>query len=336
MCRSCARSPIIALFARPASPRWSAARSTAPTTIYHWLRARPASPLKIRHWNKLHNELCATWLCGQNTTGQLVDAAGRPASALQPSVTQPSYTAASAATGVLNSYASSVTNSAKSGSQQTVASFEQAQRANNPVQLLEGAAAMDAGAINTATAPIAPLTKPLSNAVNYAADKISNIPAVQNFATSPAGNTTARVTQDIANLNTIAGAVAPTAGVSKLSSAEALNAAELAKQTAPSPAGAGWGSASSLADHFARHGSDFSATSPTDYANKAQSFYNSANTNGFLVKIDNSGTTRIYDPNTNTFGSYSSSGNTKTFFKPNPTIHGYPSNIDYWNAQPGH
>jgi pyocin large subunit-like protein len=44
--------------------------------------------------------------------------------------------------------------------------------------------------------------------------------------------------------------------------------------------------------------------------------------------VDSNGNVRVYDPNTNTFGSYNSDGSTKTYFKPS-------RGIDYWNGQPG-
>ena len=47
------------------------------------------------------------------------------------------------------------------------------------------------------------------------------------------------------------------------------------------------------------------------------------------------GTIRVYDPTTNTFGSYTASGATRTFYKPDPAIHKFKTNLDYWNAQPG-
>jgi hypothetical protein len=47
------------------------------------------------------------------------------------------------------------------------------------------------------------------------------------------------------------------------------------------------------------------------------------------------GTIRVYDPKTNTFGSYAADGGTRTFYKPDPAVHKYKSNLDYWNAQPG-
>jgi pyocin large subunit-like protein len=48
---------------------------------------------------------------------------------------------------------------------------------------------------------------------------------------------------------------------------------------------------------------------------------------GTLAKIDADGVIRVYDPATNTFGSYNANGTTRTFFKPtSPT---------YWDRQPG-
>jgi pyocin large subunit-like protein len=49
-----------------------------------------------------------------------------------------------------------------------------------------------------------------------------------------------------------------------------------------------------------------------------------------------SGVIRIYDPATNTFGSYNAAGTTRTFYMPNPLLHGYPTNWDYWLSQPGY
>lgn len=38
----------------------------------------------------------------------------------------------------------------------------------------------------------------------------------------------------------------------------------------------------------------------------------------------------------NTFGSFNPTGTTRTFFKPNPAMHGLLSNWDYWLSQPGY
>ncbi|QSX06691.1 hypothetical protein JYG23_04345 [Sedimentibacter sp. zth1] len=87
-----------------------------------------------------------------------------------------------------------------------------------------------------------------------------------------------------------------------------------------------WGNQDTLTDHYDRPGGDFDATSEQDYASQANDFYN--NRRNYDVKVDSNGTIRVYDSNTNTFGSYNSNGTTKTFYKPD-------KGIDYWNGQPG-
>jgi len=72
-----------------------------------------------------------------------------------------------------------------------------------------------------------------------------------------------------------------------------------------------------------------------DYARLADDFLEQSQRGGFRTKVDPDGTIRAYDPATNTFGSFNGDGTTKTFFKPDPSVHGYPTNLDYWNAQPG-
>ena len=65
---------------------------------------------------------------------------------------------------------------------------------------------------------------------------------------------------------------------------------------------------------FNRHGKQFNSTSSQDYARKAQEFYK--NRMDYQRKTDEHGVTRIYDAETNSFGSYNSQGKTITFFKP--------------------
>lgn len=80
--------------------------------------------------------------------------------------------------------------------------------ASNPLRMLEGSAKMLSGGIGAAFSPLAPIIEPTIGAgVNYVANKISDIPAVQKFATSKAGEITSRVAEDVGNLNAIAGAV---------------------------------------------------------------------------------------------------------------------------------
>jgi hypothetical protein len=94
-----------------------------------------------------------------------------------------------------------------------------------------------------------------------------------------------------------------------------------------------WGNLKTLDDHFARHGADFGATSADDYARQASDFLQQP---GTLTKIDpKTGVIRVYDPTTAAFGAYNPTGTTRTFYIPDPAKHGYPTNLDYSNAQPG-
>ncbi len=98
-----------------------------------------------------------------------------------------------------------------------------------------------------------------------------------------------------------------------------------------------WGRPNTLSDHFRRHGADFGARSADDYAGQASEFFQTGLQRGLPTKIDpKTGAIRIYDPSTNTFGAYNPSGTTRTFYRPDPSSHGYATNWDYWQAQPGY
>jgi RHS repeat-associated protein len=94
-----------------------------------------------------------------------------------------------------------------------------------------------------------------------------------------------------------------------------------------SSSGANWGNPASLADHFARRGKDFGASSADQYAQMARDFLGRAKSDGLPTKVDADGVTRVFDPASNTFGAYNSDGSTRTFFK--------PSSSTYWERQPG-
>lgn len=88
-----------------------------------------------------------------------------------------------------------------------------------------------------------------------------------------------------------------------------------------------WGNMGSLPDHFARHGGDFRAKDADDYARMAWQFGQQAKAGGLLVKLDEDGTRRVYDPKSGAFAAYNANGTTKTYFKPNSS--------DYFARQPG-
>lgn len=96
-----------------------------------------------------------------------------------------------------------------------------------------------------------------------------------------------------------------------------------------------WGRSQTLGDHFKRHGVDFGARSANDYARMSSEFFQRAQRHGLPTKVDSRGVVRVWDPQSNTFGSYNPNGTTRTFFKPDPSNHPYQTNQDYWNAQPG-
>lgn len=89
-----------------------------------------------------------------------------------------------------------------------------------------------------------------------------------------------------------------------------------------------WSSRDALNDHFIRHGADFGSKSARAYSNQAAAFLRNGITRRLPTKIASDGTVRIYDPDTNTFGSYRSDGSVKTLFKP-------PGGLSYWNKQIG-
>jgi pyocin large subunit-like protein len=96
---------------------------------------------------------------------------------------------------------------------------------------------------------------------------------------------------------------------------------------APPPSGTTWGHLASLPDHFARHGRDFGAKNPDDYARMAWEFLQRAKAEGLPAKQDETGVLRVFDPKSGAFAAYNRDGTTKTFFK--------PGSRDYFARQPG-
>jgi pyocin large subunit-like protein len=82
----------------------------------------------------------------------------------------------------------------------------------------------------------------------------------------------------------------------------------------------------SLQDHFDRHGADFKATSPDDYAAKAWIFREQAVAQKLPMKLDGA-TVRVMNLRTLAFGAYNRDGTTKTYFR--------PRDASYWDRQPG-
>jgi hypothetical protein len=98
------------------------------------------------------------------------------------------------------------------------------------------------------------------------------------------------------------------------------------KSSAP-PARQTWGNLASLQDHFDRHGADFNAKNPEDYARLAWEFLQRAKSTGLPAKLEDDGVLRVFDPKTRAFAAYNRDGTTKTFFK--------VTSRDYFERQPG-
>jgi len=92
-------------------------------------------------------------------------------------------------------------------------------------------------------------------------------------------------------------------------------------------AGLNWANPATLNDHFARHGAEFGARTPAEYAHMATQFLQRAKSEGLPSKVDDSGVLRVFEPTTGTFAAYNRQGSTKTFFR--------PVTANYFARQPG-
>lgn len=113
-------------------------------------------------------------------------------------------------------------------------------------------------------------------------------------------------------------------------------APETASEYANAPntgTGARFADQAKLDDHFNRHGADFGATSPTQYQQMADNFLTGPRGANTLERTRANGDVVRYDPTTDAFGVVSSNGTVRTYYVPDPAIHGYATNLDYFNAQ---
>jgi hypothetical protein len=106
-------------------------------------------------------------------------------------------------------YTQGVANAFSGGVDQIKQGYNEAMGANgNPLPMVGGAVKSLAGVVNAVASPLAPFLSPISAGVNYVADKISDIPAVQQFANSPLGNAVSGGVDFANDLNTVVGGIA--------------------------------------------------------------------------------------------------------------------------------
>jgi pyocin large subunit-like protein len=84
--------------------------------------------------------------------------------------------------------------------------------------------------------------------------------------------------------------------------------------------------------HFKDHGLDFGAKNAIEYVKMAKDFLTKP-PSGTLTTVRSNGDIVRFDPVTNAFGVAKADGVPKTFFVPDPSVHGYETNLDYFNAQ---
>ncbi|WP_166682983.1 polymorphic toxin-type HINT domain-containing protein [Streptomyces aquilus] len=85
--------------------------------------------------------------------------------------------------------------------------------------------------------------------------------------------------------------------------------------------------------HWNKHKGDFpNIRNSREYVDQAYDFMTSPNS-AIQEKVRSNGDFVRFNANTNEFGVMTSAGVMRTYYKPDPAVHGYPTNQDYFNAQ---
>jgi hypothetical protein len=85
--------------------------------------------------------------------------------------------------------------------------------------------------------------------------------------------------------------------------------------------------------HFVKHGGEFDdVQNSLQYVRKARGWFDNP-TSTTLSRTRSNGDVVRFDPETDYFGVMTKDGTPRTFFRPDPAQHGYPTNLDYFNAQ---
>jgi len=92
-----------------------------------------------------------------------------------------------------------------------------------------------------------------------------------------------------------------------------------------------------LDGHFEDHGSDFGATTTSEYEQQASDFLTNPENPDILefsrVRGYRAGDTVRFNPETDEFGVISPDGTIRTYYRPNPNLHGFATNLDYFNSE---
>ncbi len=88
-----------------------------------------------------------------------------------------------------------------------------------------------------------------------------------------------------------------------------------------------------LADHFKRHGHKFGVKTAAEYELLADQFLGGAKSSTTLEHVRPQGDLVRYDYVTEEFGILSNNRAIRTYFKPDPAIHGMATNADYFRYE---
>jgi hypothetical protein len=92
-----------------------------------------------------------------------------------------------------------------------------------------------------------------------------------------------------------------------------------------------------LNGHFENHGSDFGATTASEYEQQASDFLTNKENRDVLefkrVRGYRAGDTARFNPETDEFGVISPDGTIRTYYRPDPSVHGFATNLDYFNSE---
>ncbi len=105
------------------------------------------------------------------------------------------------------------------------------------------------------------------------------------------------------------------------------------QQQAQQCGGASFANNRTLVSHFNAHGADFGASTPLQYEQQASSFLTGNPSTDVVQSIRANGDIVRFNPVTDEFGVVSDTGTIRTYFKPDPSVHGFPTNLDYFHAQ---
>jgi hypothetical protein len=86
-------------------------------------------------------------------------------------------------------------------------------------------------------------------------------------------------------------------------------------------------------EHFIKHGAEFASKSASQYERAASRFMSGRPARGTMEAVRKNGDIIRYNPKTEEFAVMRKDGTIRTYFKPDPKIHGLKTNEDYFRRE---